>query len=136
MKKPILCALILLSLAAVVFAQDGTMKGKAGDYTVEAKFDSAPPVRGTNGFTIAVKDASGKDVTDATVVVEYYMTEVMAPTQKFAVMPEMHYHAPAVLKGSVYKADLDLWMSGPWHIDVRVIAKAQTSKAPFFVTLK
>jgi hypothetical protein len=70
------------------------------------------------------------------VVTEYYMTEVMAPTQKFAIIPEMHYHAPAILKGSAYKADLDLWMSGRWHIDVKVIDKTGTSKARFFTVVK
>jgi hypothetical protein len=136
MRKPLLCALVLLLLAAVAFAQDGMMKEKAGDYTVEAKFDSAPPVRGTNGITIAVKDSTGKAVTDATVVVEYFMTQIMSPTQKSTQMPHMGYHAPAVLKNSVYKADLDLWMSGQWHIDVRVIDKALTSKASFFLVVK
>jgi len=136
MKKPVLFAVILLLLTTVAFAQDATMKGKTGDYAVEARFDSGTPVRGVNGLTVAVKDASGKEVIDVTVVVEYYMTGVMAPTQKFAVMPEMHYHAPATLKGSVYTADLDLWMSGRWHIDVKIIDKSGASKASFYVAVK
>jgi hypothetical protein len=136
MNKAILGALLFLSLAVVGFAQDGAMKGKAGDYTVEARFDSATPVRGTNGLTVVVKDASGNEITDVTVVAEYYMTQVMAPTQKFAIMPQMSYHAPATLKGSIFRADLDLWMSGGWHIDVKVVDKNGTSKARLYTVVK
>jgi len=136
MKKVMLSALVLLSLVSAVVAGNGMLKGKAGDYTVEAVFNPAPPVRGTDEIGISVKDGSGKNVTDATVVIDYFITEVMSPSQKFVEIPYRMYHAPALLKGTAYKADLDLWIVGGWHIDARIIEGDRTRKASFYVRIE
>ena len=136
MRNLILTILILLSVAGAALAGDGTLKGKAGDYTVEAAFNPAPPARGPDEISISVKDGSGKNITGATVVVDYFMTGVMSPSQKFVEIPYRMYHAPTLLRGATYKADLDLWIAGGWHIDVRIIEEGRTAKASFYVLVK
>ena len=89
MKRIALFTLILLLVAGVAYAKEFEMKKKAGDYTVEARFDKTQPTTGDNNFTIEIRDAEGRMVTDAKVEVEYYMTEKASGTRKFV---EMSYH--------------------------------------------
>ena len=69
MKKIILLIMALFLVAGAAYAKE-EYKKKAGDYNVTITLDKSPSV-GQNDVTVNIKDAKGKDVTDANVVVEY-----------------------------------------------------------------
>ncbi len=49
------------------------VKKNVGEYEIEAKMDKNPPIVGDNHLEIEIKGARGKLVTDAKVLVNYYM---------------------------------------------------------------
>ncbi|MCK7461840.1 MAG: hypothetical protein MZU84_07190 [Sphingobacterium sp.] len=55
----------LLVLCGAVYAKDYEISKKAGDLSVQVNIDKNPPVTGINKMTVAIKDAAGKTVTDA-----------------------------------------------------------------------
>ena len=126
MKKIIVFAMVLLFIAGIAYAKDYEVKKKAGQFNVEMKIDKNPPVVGDNNLSIEIKDSSGKTVTDATVKVDYGMSAMPG-------MPAMNYKADAVLKGSEYKAVMNLSMSGPWNIVVKITSAGKTSSAKFSI---
>jgi uncharacterized GH25 family protein len=126
MKKTIVFTVILLLIAGIAFAKDYEVTKKAGQFDVVVRIDKNPPVVGDNNISIEIKDSSGKPVTDATVKVDYGMSAMPG-------MPAMNYKADAVLKGSEYKAVMNLSMSGPWNIAVKIVRAGQTSSAKFSI---
>ncbi|MBI5188708.1 MAG: FixH family protein [Nitrospirae bacterium] len=118
--------LSLLLIAGIAYAKDYEVKKKAGEYNVEVKIDKNPPVVGDNNITIKIKDASKKYVTDAKVKVEYSMPAMPG-------MPAINYKTDAELKGNEYKAKMNLSMSGPWNIVVRITRAGKTTKMKFNV---
>jgi len=124
MKKVLLSVFAVVMVFGIASAKDYEVKKKAGDYDVEAKIDRNPPVVGDNHITIEVRDAAGKYVTDAKVVVDYSMPAMPG-------MPPMNYKTDAELKGSAYKATMNLSMSGPWSISIKVTKAGKTSTARF-----
>lgn len=129
MKKLALFILVLLLVAGVAYAKDYEVKKKAGEYDVELKIDKNPPIVGDNNIEIEIKDSSGKYVTDAKVVVEYSMPAMPG-------MPPMNYKTDAELKGDEYKAKMNLSMSGPWNIAVKITRAGKTSTMKFTVDAK
>jgi hypothetical protein len=73
MKKLLMIGFVLLLSAGLALAKDYEVKKKAGEFDVVVTIDKNPPVTGDNGVTVTVKDASGKIVTGAKVVVDYSM---------------------------------------------------------------
>jgi hypothetical protein len=126
MKKTIVFSVILLLVAGIAFAKDYEVTKKAGEFDVLVRIDKNPPVVGDNNISIEIKDSSGKPVTDATVKVDYGMSAMPG-------MPAMNYKADAVLKGSEYKAVMNLSMSGPWNIAVKITRAGKTSSAKFSI---
>ncbi len=120
---------VLLLIAGIAYAKDYEVTKKAGEYNVVVKIDKNPPVVGDNNVTVEIKDASGKDVTDAKVVVDYSMPAMPG-------MPAMNYKADAALKGSEYKAKMNLSMSGSWNIAVKITKTGKTSTMKFTVDAK
>lgn len=124
MKKiiPVVMA-VLLVVAGTAYAKGLEVKQKAGEYNVEAKFDRNPSV-GKNNLDIVVKDGAGKYVTDAKVVVDYSMPPMpgMAP---------MNYKTDASLSGQKYRAVLNLSMSGPWNVAIKITKAGKTSTVKF-----
>ena len=113
MKKMVVFATMFLLIAGIAYAKDYMVSKKAGQYTVEVKIDKNPPVVGDNNISIEIKDGSGKFVTDAKVRVDYSMPAMPG-------MPPMNYKEDAVLSGTAYKAVMNLSMSGPWNIAVKM----------------
>jgi len=111
-------------LPAAVYAKDLVITKKAGDYDVEVKIDKNPPIAGENGIEVEIKDATGKYVTDAKVVIEYSMPAMPG-------MPPMNYKTEAELKGYEYKAKMNLSMRGQWNIAVKIIRLGKTETAKF-----
>jgi hypothetical protein len=129
MKKVIACMVILLLTSAVAAAKDYEVKKKAGDYDVEVKIDRNPPVVGDNNLKIEIKDGAGTYVTDAKVVVDYSMPAMPG-------MPPMNYKTDAQLKGNEYRATMNLSMSGPWNVAIKITRAGKTSTVKFNVDAK
>lgn len=126
MKKVLIGVLAVVLAFGVALAKDYEVKKKAGDFDVEVRIDKNPPVVGDNNIAIDVRDAAGKNVTDAKVVVDYSMPAMPG-------MPAMNYKTDAELKGSAYKAVMNLSMSGSWNIAVKITKAGKTSTAKFSV---
>ena len=129
MKKLMLIGLAVLLSAGVVFAKDYEVKKKAGDFDVVVTIDKNPPVTGDNVVTVSVKDAGGKAVQGAKVVVDYSMPAMPG-------MPAMNYKADAVQKGDEYKAVMNLSMAGPWNVNVKISAGGKNGSLKFTVDAK
>lgn len=126
MKRLTVITLILLFVAGIAYAKDYEVNKKAGGYDVAVKIDKNPPVVGDNNIGVAIKDASGKYVTDAKVKIEYSMPAMMG-------MPAMNYKADTELKGNEYKAKINLSMSGTWGVAVKIARDGKTATAKFSV---
>ena len=63
----------LLLIADISFAREYKARKKIPDYTVEMSIDRNPPIVDKNTLSLEIKDALGKHVTDAKVLVNYYM---------------------------------------------------------------
>ena len=129
MKKYVIFAIVLLLAAGVAYAKGYEVKKKAGEYDIVVTFDKNPPVANDNEASIAIKDASGKPVTDAKVKVDYSMPAM-------AGMPPMNYKTEAALQGEEYKATLGLSMSGSWNVAVKITRAGKTITTKFTVDAK
>lgn len=126
----------LLLVAGIAYAKDSGMKAKAGDFTVEGKFETSPPVTGDNNLTIQIKDTANKEITDAKVTVEYFMTQKVSATTKSVEMPFMKSTAETKPQDARYKAKLNFSMPGPWQIAVKITRDGKASTAKFHVNVK
>jgi hypothetical protein len=124
--SPFLIILILFLIPGIANPKGYEVKRKAGLYETEVKIDKYPPVLGDNRIEIEIKDAGGNLVTDAKVLVNYYMPPMprMAP---------MNYVTDAKLKGERYKATMNFIMSGPWIIAIKISHAGKMSTAKFNV---
>ena len=104
---------IIVLFLTVPAAHSGglTVRRDASPYQVEVGIDRNPLVIGDNRIDIRVKDGSGKIITDAQVLVNYYMPPMprMAP---------MNYTTEASLKGGKYRMTMRIIMAGPWYIKI------------------
>lgn len=126
MKRFAIIVLAVLLVAGIAFAKDYEVSKKAGEYDVVVKIDKNPPIVGDNNVTVTVKDASGKEVTDAKVKVDYSMPAMSG-------MPAMHYKSDAELKGDEYKAKMNLSMPGSWNVALKITRAGKTSSAKFSI---
>lgn len=126
MKKLFVFTAVFLLIAGMAYAKDYEVKKKAGAYDVTFTIDKNPPVVGDNNVTVVIKDASGKNVTDAKVLVDYSMPAMSG-------MPAMNYKTNAELNGSEYKAKMVLSMAGSWNIAVKISKGGKTSTVKFSV---
>ena len=129
MKKFIAFAVVVALTAGVAYAKDYEVKKKAGEFDVVVTIDKNPPVTGDNGVTVSVKDAGGKVVKGAKVVVDYSMPAMPG-------MPAMNYKADAVQKGDVYMATMNLSMAGPWNVAIKISAGGKSGGMKFTVDAK
>ena len=129
MKKFIAFAVVVALTAGVAYARDYEVKKKAGEFDVVVTIDKNPPVTGDNNVTVSVKDAGGKVVKDAKVIVDYSMPAMPG-------MPAMNYKADAMAKGEEYKAVMNLSMAGSWNIVVKISAGGKSGSMKFTVDAK
>ncbi len=125
-KKWGILVFVLSSLIATAFPKDLKLTKKAGEYEVEVVIDKNPPILGENKIEIEIKSAEGLSITDAKVLVNYYMPPMprMAP---------MNYRTKADLKDDKFKAKMKFIMSGPWIIAVKITRGGKTITAKFNV---
>lgn len=126
MSKWFVIALVLVLIPSIAIPRGYEVKRKAGEYEAEIKIDRYPPVLGDNKIEIEIKDAGGNRITDAKVLVNYYMPPMprMAP---------MNYITDAKLKGEKYKAKMNFIMSGPWIIAIKINHAGKILTAKFNV---
>lgn len=128
MKRLFIAAVVLLLTAGLVYAKDYEISKKAGDYSIQIRMDKNPPVTGQNKIGIGIKDATGKDVTDATVAVDYGMPAMPG-------MPAMNYKTKTEMKGGRYMGTLDFSMSGPWFVTIKITRDGKTTSVKFNVDI-
>ena len=127
MKKLLLLATALLLIATgAVYAKGFEVNQKTGDYNVAIRFDKNALSTGNNGVEIDIRDAYGKSVTDAKVMVSYSMPAMPG-------MPAANYKTIALLAGAKYAATLNLSMSGSWNVAVKIAKAGKTSTVRFNV---
>jgi hypothetical protein len=120
MRKRIVFILVMILIGGIAYAKGYEVKKKAGEYETRIRIDRNPPVIGNNNIEIEIKDAAGKYVMDARVLVNYYMPPMprMAP---------MNYRTDARLKGEKYKATMNFIMTGPWIVAVKITRQGKTA---------
>jgi hypothetical protein len=126
MTKSLVFILILFLIAGTTLARDYELKKKAGEYEAGVKIDRFPPIIGDNNIEIEIKDTAGKSITDAKVLVNYYMPPMPR-------MVPMNYMTDAKLRGEKYKAKMNFIMSGPWIIAIKINLGGKISTAKFNV---
>ena len=125
----ILAAVAFLMACSLALAKDYELTKKAGDYNVQIKIDKNPPVTGINKITVAIKDAAGKAVTDATVAIDYGMPAMPG-------MGAMNYKTNATVKGDSYLATINFSMSGPSFINIKITRGGKTQTVKLNVDVK
>ena len=109
-------------LAAFIFTAVSNIRGRPipenlrskempREYRVEATLDRYPLVIGDNHIDIKITDRSGKPVTDAKVLVNYYMPPMPR-------MVPMNYKTKANSESEKYEAKMNIIMAGPWYIRI------------------
>ncbi len=114
MKKSAVAAIVLLAVAAAGCTKGYETKKAAGDITITLTSKSYPLTEtGDNLVSVAIADASGKAITDATVEVRYFMPPM-------AGMAPMEYRTQAAPKSGAYAFTLNTPMEGGWKVEVTV----------------
>lgn len=129
MKKGILLLMVLTLMVGTAWGKNYEVTKKVDDYTVRVEIDKNPPIVGDNNFTIAVKDGSGKDVTDAKVKVGYSMPAMSG-------MPAMSYKTDSTLQGNEYKAKVNFSMAGSWNIELQITQSQKVKRVKLNVDVK
>lgn len=129
MKKFATAFIMVLLAVGLVYAKDYTIMKKAGDLAVVVKIDKNPPVTGTNKMDIAIKDAAGKNVTDASVAIEYGMPAMPG-------MGPMNYKTNATLKSNSYFATVNFSMTGAWYVNIKINRGGKTQTVKLNVDIK
>jgi hypothetical protein len=101
---------------------------KAGGYDVAIRIDRNPPVLGINNLEVEIRGADRQAVSDAKVLVNYYMPPMprMAP---------MNYRVDAPFRGGKYRVAMNFIMEGPWYIVVKIQHGGKNASARFNVNV-
>jgi hypothetical protein len=123
--------LILSSLVAVspVRAGDLRMANRHGAYIIEIAINRNPPIVGDNRIEISITDGNGRRVSEAQVLVNYYMPPMPR-------MVPMNYTIPAKSKGATYQATMHLIMDGPWIIALKITLDGKMSTSKFHINAR
>jgi hypothetical protein len=126
MKRLVLAAMMMVLVSGTAAAKDYEVTKKADNYNVVVKMDRNPPTTGNNKLSVSIKDATGADVTDAKVSVQYFMPAMPG-------MPPMNHNTNAELAAKEYKAKVDFSMSGPWNMVIKIIRAQKTTQVRFTI---
>lgn len=124
----LLVGVIACAMAGSADAANFVDSKKAGDYVVAIQIDRNPPILGVNNLEVEIRGTGGQAVTDAKVLVNYYMPPMprMAP---------MNYRADAPFKGGKYRVAMNFIMEGPWYIVVKIDHRGKTASVKFNVNV-
>ena len=129
MKRIVIAVMLVLLVAGMAAAKDYEVTKKAGDYNVVVKIDRNPPITGDNTLSVAIKDATGAEVKDAKVAVEYSMAAMPG-------MPAVKVKTDMELKGNEYKAKINFSMPGGWSVAVIINRGNKKAQAKFSVDVR
>ncbi len=131
MKKTLLfvAVMIFAMTCSLGFAKDYEMTKNVGDLAVFVAIDKNPPVTGDNKITLAIKDAAGKPVTDASVAIDYGMPAMTG-------MGAMSYKTATAPKGDKYLATLKFSMAGPWYVNIKITRAGKTQTAKLNIDIR
>jgi hypothetical protein len=127
-----------VGIALLLLLAGGLAVCEAGDYrarksvdglTFEIAINRNPPVLGKNEIRIDIRDSQGQPLSGVEVTVNYYMPPMPR-------MPPMNYTVTAAPDGAAYRAVMDLIMSGPWNIIVRVNTTGKGVRATFPIDVR
>jgi hypothetical protein len=131
MKRVLLFSMLLIIAPSfLALATEYKIKGKAGNYNMEVKFDKNQPDKGNNNISIYIIDKALQPVTDARVGVQYFMPSF--PGKE----PMMENNTPASLTGDHYRAKADLSMAGRWTVIISVNRAGKTETMQFSFVVK
>lgn len=125
MKIWCICTVALLLIVPAAHARNLEFNTKAKNLHVKCTIDRNPPIIGDNHLEIEITDgATGGKVTDAKVLVNYYMPPMprMAP---------MNYKTNAEPKGDHYEVTMHIIMAGPWFLRVVISHAGKRTGAKF-----
>jgi hypothetical protein len=123
-KKSLLVILLIFVGMSIAHGRDYAVRRKIDGYSVDVSINRNPPILGKNDLRIEIKDPLGKHVLNMPVTVNYYMPPMPG-------MPPMNYTVKAPPGGSGYGATMDLIMTGPWNI----VIKVHTAGKPLRMTI-
>ena len=126
MRKIFIFILIPLAIAGIAYARGYEVRKNLGEYEAQVRIDRNPPVLGDNQIEVEIKDGGGKRITDAKVLINYYMPPMPR-------MVPMNYTTDAKLKNEKYRATMNLIMTGPWIIAIKINHAGKISTAKFNV---
>lgn len=130
MKKLMLLTLLaMFMVSGFASAKEFETIKQAGPFAVTVKLDRNPPVVGDNSLSLIIKDASGKPVKDAKVIVNYEMPAMPG-------MPAMRYQVQPVLKGDAYAGKLNFSMVGAWGLNIRISQGEKTASVKLNVDVQ
>jgi hypothetical protein len=124
--------IIVLTIAlssVTAYPREYKARKKVGNYVVEMKINRNPPIVDKNILTLDITDSNNKNITDAKVLVNYYMPPMPG-------MPPMNYKTYAKLSGQKYEAAMDLIMSGPWNIVVKITRPKEDFSVRFAIDVR
>jgi hypothetical protein len=113
-------------------ARDYRVRKKAGGLTFDITLSRNPPVLGDNDIRITIKDAQGNPVRGLRVFVTYYMP----PMPPMPGMPPMNYTIPTQPEDAEYRATMDLIMTSPWNIIIRLRHQGRMLKVVFPIDVR
>jgi hypothetical protein len=128
MKKILTVLLLVFWMASPEGARGLDLQKRTADFEATASIDRTPPIIGENKLSLQLKGADGKPITQAQILVNYYMPPMprMAP---------MNYTTPASFKGNAYRTSLYLIMEGPWYIVFKITLNGKTSSVKFNINV-
>lgn len=126
MKRLVIFLSVVFLLTGIAYGKEFEVKKTVDGYDVVARIDKMSV--GKNNITITITEA-GTPVTDAKVIVNYSMPAMPG-------MPPMDYKTDATVKGNEYTATMDLSMSGPWNIAIKIKRGDKTSTVKFNIDVR
>jgi hypothetical protein len=124
-----LILMILFLSAGLAYGMDYEVTTKAGDYSVEVKFDRNPPAVGDNNMMVWLKDAAGNYVKDANITIDYTKTTLLG-------LSKMMSNAYAQPHGKNYHAILEIPTQGSWNVTINIYHKEKKVSTKFSIDVK
>jgi hypothetical protein len=128
-KKFLLMLFMLIFITDTSVAREYKARKKTADYTVDMAIDRNPPIVDKNRLTLEIRDNNGRPVIDAKVLVNYYMPPMPG-------MPPMNYKTYAKPSGNQYAVLMDLIMSGPWNIVIKITRDGKAATVRFAIDVR
>ncbi|OPY84250.1 MAG: hypothetical protein A4E65_00320 [Syntrophorhabdus sp. PtaU1.Bin153] len=127
--KILISVLLIVIPGTLAYGRDYTARKKVDGYTINMAINRNPPIVARNELRIKITDPHGKPVSDATIMVNYYMPPMpgMAP---------MNYTVQAAPKDDYYQVMMDLIMTGPWNIALKATVAGKRLSATFPIDVR